>query len=190
MRREAFKFWDLVRLILETLRYVGLNVAEYGRKWQLIVNPVLTVHTNAHSKKKCHSCNILSPAIATDDILEVVVVIRFPFIFSHILLNLLRCGWGLGSFLRWWPPSAMWAGPLSFYGHHRGCLNNPIFSNLGLCAACWAHFMWHHKFWPTSASPTLDLFFKILLFHVTFLIFFSNAFFSPSGWVVIALEEL
>ena len=56
------------------------------------------------------------------------------------------------AFLRWWPPSAMWAGPLSFYGHHRGCLNNPIFSNLGLCAACWAHFVCHHELWLTSAS--------------------------------------
>ena len=39
-----------------------------------------------------------------------------------------------------------------YYGHHRGCLNNPIFSNLGLCAACWAHFMCHHESWPTSVS--------------------------------------
>ena len=42
-----------------------------------------------------------------------------------------------GGFLRWWPPSTMWAGPLIYiYCHHRGCLNNPIFLNLGLCAAC------------------------------------------------------
>ena len=33
----------------------------------------------------------------------------------------------------------MWAGPLIFYGHHGRCMNNPIFSILGLCAACWAH---------------------------------------------------
>ena len=33
-----------------------------------------------------------------------------------------------------------------------GCLNNPIFSNLGLCAACWAYFMCHHKLWSTSVS--------------------------------------
>ena len=30
--------------------------------------------------------------------------------------------------------------------------NNLIFSNLGLCAACWAHFMCHHELWPTSVS--------------------------------------
>ena len=28
---------------------------------QLIVNRVLTVHTNAHSKENCHLCNVLSP---------------------------------------------------------------------------------------------------------------------------------
>ena len=45
------------------------------------------------------------------------------------------------------------AGPLIFfYGHHWGCLNNPVFSNLGLCAARWAHFMCHHELWPTSVS--------------------------------------
>ena len=61
-------------------------------------------------------------------------------------------GWRLGAFLRWWPPLAMWAGPLIFYGHNLGYLNNPIFSNLGLCAACWAHFMCQHELWPTSVS--------------------------------------
>ena len=37
--------------------------------------------------------------------------------------------------------------------HHRGCLNNPIFSNLELCAVCWARFMSHHELRPTSVSP-------------------------------------
>ena len=32
------------------------------------------------------------------------------------------------------------------------CLNNPIFSDLGLCDVCWAHFMCHHQLWPTSVS--------------------------------------
>ena len=59
---------------------------------------------------------------------------------------------GLGTFLRWWPSSIMWVGPLIFHGHHRVCLNNPIFSTVGLCAACWAHFMCHHELWPTSVS--------------------------------------
>ena len=62
--------------------------------------------------------------------------------------------------------------------------------------------MCHHELWPTSVSHpfsflnsslglagekitrkllslSLDLFFKILLFQVTFLIFFSTAIFSP-----------
>ena len=109
---------------------------------------------------------------------------------------------GVGGFLSCWQPSAMWVGPfIFFYGHHRGCLNNPISSNLGLCAACWAHFMCHYELWPTSASPfsflnsslglaggkhyqkitilSLDLFFKILLFQVAFFIFFFIAIFSP-----------
>ena len=61
-------------------------------------------------------------------------------------------GWGLGAFLRWWLPSTMWAGPLIYFWPPRGCLNNPIFSNLGLCAACWARLMCHHELWPTSVS--------------------------------------
>ena len=84
-----------------------------------------------------------------------------------------------------------------------GCLNNPVCSNLGLCAACWACFMCDQELWPTSASHpfpslfialwvlldenitrkllslSLDLFFKVLLFQVTFLAFFSFAIFSP-----------
>ena len=57
-----------------------------------------------------------------------------------------------GLFIGWWSPSTMWVGPLIYFGHHRGCLNNPIFSNLWLCAACWARFVCHHELWPTSAS--------------------------------------
>ena len=62
------------------------------------------------------------------------------------------CGWGLGAFLRWWSLSTMWVGPLIYVWPPPGCLNNPIFSNLELCAACWAHFMCHLELWPTSAS--------------------------------------
>ena len=28
----------------------------------------------------------------------------------------------------------------------------PSFFNSGLCATCWAHFVCHHKLWPTSVS--------------------------------------
>ena len=40
---------------------------------------------------------------------------------------------------------------------HRRCLNNPIFWDLGLCAACWAHFMCHHKLSSTSVSQPFFL---------------------------------
>ena len=72
-------------------------------------------------------------------------------VWIHPWLELMR-GWRLGAFLRWCPPSTISVGPLIFHGHHRGCLNNPIFSNFGLCAACWAHFVCHHELWPTSVS--------------------------------------
>ena len=81
-------------------------------------------------------------------------------------------------------------------------LNNPIFSSLGLCAACWAHFMCHYKLWPSSVShpfsfPNSSLglaggkyylkitipVFRVVLqnfaIQVPFLIFFSIAIFSP-----------
>ena len=86
----------------------------------------------------------------------------------------------------------------SIYGHHLGCLNYPIFSNLGLCAACWARFMCHIELRPTSVShpfsslysslsftggkhyleitiPIFRLVVQISLFQVAFLIFFSMA---------------
>ena len=123
------------------------------------------------------------------------------------------CGWGWGAFLRWCSPSVMWAGPLIFHGYHRGCLNNPIFSNLGLYAACWAHFMCHHELWPISVSHpfsslnsslgltggnyyqkitslSLDLFFKTLLFHAAFLLFFSVAIFYPYSLLVLRYVAL
>ena len=76
------------------------------------------------------------------------------------------------------------------------------FEGLCVCAACWASFMCHHELWPTALchpfsspnsspglagwkhcqkllSPSLDLLFKIFLFHDDFLIFFSVAIFSP-----------
>ena len=40
----------------------------------------------------------------------------------------------------------------SFNINHRGCLNNPVFSNVRLCAACWARFMSHHELCPISVS--------------------------------------
>ena len=46
----------------------------------------------------------------------------------------------------------MWAGPLIFLGPPLGISEQYHFSILGLCAVCWAHFMCHHKLWPTSVS--------------------------------------
>ena len=74
-----------------------------------------------------------------------------------------RCG--LGTFLSWWPPSTMWVGPSICYGHHRGCLNNPIFSNLGVmccilraggCQTCGTHIsvtVW----WIFSIRSSVEL---------------------------------
>ena len=31
------------------------------------------------------------------------------------LLLYLLCGWGWGAFIRWWPPSTMWVGPLNLF---------------------------------------------------------------------------
>ena len=67
-------------------------------------------------------------------------------VFRWLVLSC-HCGWGLGDFIRWWPPSTMWAGPLIYFWPPPG-----MSSNLGLCAACWARFMCHHELWPTSVS--------------------------------------
>ena len=98
-------------------------------------------------------------------------------------------------------------------GYHRECLNNPIFPNFGLCAACWAHFMWHHELWPTSVShPFSSLnsslattggiyyrkitipIFRLILQNFAFpgclsyILFYRYIFPLPfSGWVVIAV---
>ena len=89
-------------------------------------------------------------------------------------------------FLRWWHPFNLVDGSCDLPKcHHLGCLNNPSW-NLGLCAVCCAHFMCHHELWPLSLSHTFsshsrfrpcwrktlpDLFFKILLFVIVFLLF-------------------
>ena len=121
-------------------------------------------------------------------------------------------GWGLGGFLRWWPPSTMWVGPIIFlwWSVHitEDVWITPSFSNLGLCA-CWAHFMCHHKLWPTWVISffTISLrfawrkhyekimipTFKPVLQNFAFsrllsIILFAIPVISPSGWVVIAVS--
>ena len=97
--------------------------------------------------------------------------------------------------------------------HHQVCLNNRIFcSNSGLCSLCYAHFMCYLEFWPTSVSHpfffingcfvrklqelSLDMFFKMLLFQVTFfafcaLLLFLRTFFWLVGWLLqyVALSQ-
>ena len=47
---------------------------------------------------------------------------------------------------------------LTFFKYHQqGCFNDPIFSNLGLHAACWALVMCHHELCPTLVSDTVLL---------------------------------
>ena len=98
----------------------------------------------------------------------------------------------------------------SFYSHHLGCLNNPIMSNLGLCAVCWAHFMCHYKLWPTSVGHPFSFLnsswgltggkhyqkevFRFVLQNFTipayfpYILFYSCLFsLLFSGWLVIAV---
>ena len=105
--------------------------------------------------------------------------------FSKVVATFNHVG---GSLIFLWPPPE--------------CLNNPIFSNLGLCAVCWAHFMCHHELWPTLLGHPFSFLnsswgltgrkhyqkitttiFKILLFQVTFLVLFS-VFFLTFFWLV------
>ena len=47
---------------------------------------------------------------------------------------------------------------LTFFNYHQqGCFNDPIFSNLGLHAACWALVMCHHELCPTLVSEPVQL---------------------------------
>ena len=47
---------------------------------------------------------------------------------------------------------------LTFFKYHQqGCFNDPIFSNLGLHAACWALVMCHHELCPTLVSEPVQL---------------------------------
>ena len=46
---------------------------------------------------------------------------------------------------------------LFFKYHQQGCFNDPIFSNLGLHAACWALVMCHHELCPTLVSEPVQL---------------------------------
>ena len=113
------------------------------------------------------------------------------------------CGWELEAFLRWWPPSTVWVGPLVFlWPPPGGVWIIPSFRIWGyvlyvehiLCVITncgqhqWAipsHFsialetLLEENITRKLLSLSLDLVFQILLFQVIFLIFFSIAVFSP-----------
>ena len=68
---------------------------------------------------------------------------------NHAFLNLLEWVGDGGLF----PSSTRCVGgPFNLKYHNQGYLNNPIFFNSGLCAACWAHFLCHDKLWTSSVS--------------------------------------
>ena len=140
--------------------------------------------------------------------MSIPVITRYSVLsISQGRVSLKNCGW-VGGFSKVVAIFNHVGGSFNLSWPHRVCLNNPIFSTLGLCAACWAHFMCHHGLWPTSVSHPfsflnsslgltggkyyqknrcpylLDLFFKILLFQAAFLMFFSIAIFSPYFFLV------
>ena len=119
-------------------------------------------------------------------------------IFSNILH-----GWGLGAFLRWWPPSIMGGGFFNLfmcttgnvwiipyfliwnYVLHVEC-TSCVITNCGqhqrvipssLSIALWA--LLEENTTMKLLSISLDMIFKILLFQVTLLIWYSIAILSP-----------
>ena len=104
------------------------------------------------------------------------VKIYWPHLWSHGIssTDLFIVGRGLGLYLSWWSPSTMWVGPLIVLYHHRGCLNNPIFSNLGLLVACWA--LTH------SSTHLLELSRTRALSHSLTLLAFSMVILQQQSW--------
>ena len=87
--------------------------------------------------------------------------------------------------------------------HQEVSLNNPLFSNLGLSAVCWTHFMCHHELWPTSVGHPFSggkhyqkiaiTNFRFVLQNFTIpgyfpcILFFFCLFYFLSGCIVIAV---
>ena len=96
----------------------------------------------------------------------------------------------MGSFYKVMVTSNHGAGRLIY-----SCLNNPIFWNFGLCAACWARSMCHHKVWPTSAREVSIALYALgwktnvsLPGCFPYILFYSFIFsLISSGWFVIAV---
>ena len=68
------------------------------------------------------------------------------------------CGWELGVYFLGGghlQPCGCVFNPFKCY--YQGCPNNPIFSILGLGAACWTHLMCHHELGSTSVSHSFSI---------------------------------
>ena len=137
---------------------------------------------------------------------ELIVIIFYSILWDAITYPY-HSGSGLEAFLRCWPPSSMWVGPLIFMATTGGVWIIPYFQIWGYVLyvehiSCVITNCGQHQ-WAIpslfSIAPealleenitwkllllSLDLFFKILLFQVTFLIFFSTAVFSPYFFLV------
>ena len=109
---------------------------------------------------------------------------------------------GLGAFIRWWPPSIMWAGLLIYLWPPPGMSEQSNLFEFGIMCCMLSTFHVSSRIvanisesslllsqhlsrlsWRNTIrkllSLSLDMFFKILQFQVAFLTFFSIAIFSP-----------
>ena len=120
-------------MIIVTCRLCGVYVGEDNdiNVKVMITQLVWTIWTSLSAVRK-RLLNLTTHSLTYS--LAAVVCLQN---FGHFDKLSMLSGWGLGLFLiLWWSPSTTWAGLLIFPYHHQGCLNNPMFSNLGLCAAC------------------------------------------------------
>ena len=106
---------------------------------------------------------------------------RWSFTTSH-----LSSGWGLGAFLRWWPPSVMWAGPLTHWGLTMLAEQRPGAVKAMQCSfpwRCW-RYMYHAGYkWHLRAlvlSPKLVILPKHLWFHDIWVLFVKTWTWMPS----------
>ena len=92
-------------------------------------------------------------------------------------------GWGLGAFLRWWPPSTMWAGSSIYLWPTLGCLNNLMVFEFGImcCILSTFHVSLQIVANISESSLLLNSFLGFALENTItkFIIFFSVTIFSP-----------
>ena len=135
MRWEAFKFWDLVCLILETLRYI---------KWE---NMFMFPHRNQHLKglKVTFDWQPFSACKYTWDFFRWVNSLapgRFQINFRQVIfmLTLVNCGWGISHeiALRWMP--------LDLTGD-----KSTLIQVMAWCRQATSHYL--NRCWLRSISP-------------------------------------